>query len=579
MQTTDIERKLIDTDIWSLYEECKNYCYMINMYADTDKNYRFYNGDQWAGIKLKGVEPVQFNFIEPIVNYKVATINSNLYAANFSSENIESKELQNAYLEICSMLNKKASQIWEKDNMDYKLREASEDSAINDEGVIYSYWDTESKMPINEVLSKNDIYYGNENDDDIQRQPYVLIKRRMSVLKAQEMARNNGVSVEKINDIVGDNNNFEEAGESAKYEKDDMCTVITKMYKKNGTVHFEETTRYVVITEESDTGLTRYQVAHFPWSKLKGSSRGIGEVRFLIPNQIEVNKNEMRRLLSTKQNAFPQKVANTQKIANPDAIGQVGGIIKTQGGTTIDDVSKVFTVIPPAQMSPDARELQADLISTTRELKGAGDVATGQIDPEKASGKAILAIQQASQQTLNKQQLGVKKFVEDIVRNWLDMLITYSQDGLTLQKSETDSQTGKEYFVEELIPQEMLLNLKLLVKIDVTPIGAFDKYAQELSLENMLKAGYFNIQRLPELKTYVHLLDDNATMPKQKLLKAIEYMEEEQRKIAEIDAQAKIMQQRANQFLSSDVDGQVQRIADAQNAQIPDTTEAVEETT
>ena len=184
----DLE-ELKSTDVWNLYEQAKQYCYLTNMYSRTDKNYRFYNGDQWAGVKVKGVEPVQLNFIKPIVRYKVGTINSNLFAANFSSENFEKKEQRKQYEKICTMLNKKSAKIWEKDNMDNKIREASKDSAINDEGVMYSFYDKESKLPVNEILSKNDVYFGNENDSDIQKQPYILIKRRMPVIEVKEIAK------------------------------------------------------------------------------------------------------------------------------------------------------------------------------------------------------------------------------------------------------------------------------------------------------------------------------------------------------------------------------------------------------
>jgi hypothetical protein len=44
---------------------------------------------------------------------------------------------------------------------------------------------------------------------------------------------------------------------------------------------------------------------------------------------------------------------------------------------------------------------------------------------------------------------------------------------------------------------------------------------------------------------------------------AIEYIKEEQRKIAMIQAQAQMMQQRAQQFLMGDPDEQAQQIADA----------------
>ena len=53
-------------------------------------------------------------------------------------------------------------------------------------------------------------------------------------------------------------------------------------------------------------------------------------------------------------------------------------------------------------------------------------------------------------------------------------------------------------------------------------------------------------------------------MPKAKLEEAIELMEEEQRKIAAINAQAQIMSQRANQFLNSDPDVQAEQMSQAQ---------------
>jgi hypothetical protein len=53
-------------------------------------------------------------------------------------------------------------------------------------------------------------------------------------------------------------------------------------------------------------------------------------------------------------------------------------------------------------------------------------------------------------------------------------------------------------------------------------------------------------------------------MPKAKLEEAIELMKEEQRKIAMINAQARIMQQSANQFLNEDVDAQASQMSEAQ---------------
>ncbi|MBP3920786.1 MAG: hypothetical protein J6D28_04400, partial [Bacilli bacterium] len=411
----DLE-EIKETDIWCLYDKSVSYCRLIGMYGDTDVNYRMYNGDQWYGLKVKGIEKVQYNFIKPIVKYKTGIVLTNLYAINYSSENFENQEFRKNGEKICKLLNKKAARIWEHDYMDLKLRLVVKDAAINDEGVIYVRYDDDTKQPVNEVINKNDIYFGNENDSDIQSQPYILIKQRKPVSEVKTIAESNGVSAEKINYIMGDLENIEEAGEAAKYEKDNMCTLVTKMYKKNGTVRFAQGTRYVDIKKETDTGLTNYPVAHMVWEEKKGSARGEGEVRYLIPNQLETNKTAMRRALTVKNTAFPQKIANVAKIANPSALDEVGGIIKTNGGISVDDVAKIFAYVNPAQMSPDVKALQEELIQSTRELAGAGDIATGQVNPESASGRAILAVQQASQQPLTEHLQYTKAFCEDLAR-------------------------------------------------------------------------------------------------------------------------------------------------------------------
>lgn len=558
----DLE-ELKETDVWQLYEKGLNYMRMRNVFSDTDLNYRMYSGNQWEGAKIEGIEQAQYNFIETIVNYKVSTINQNLWAINFSSENFETREFRKTAEKVCEMLNRKASKVWEKDQMDIKIRRASDDSAINDEGIIYVRYDEETQSPLNEIINKNDIQYGNEQSQDIQSQPYIIISQRKSVIDMQEFAKEQGTSNEDIKYIIGDSDVFEQTGEDAKYEKDDMCTLVTKMWKEKGTVWFTQSTKYTEITKPSDTGLKLYPVAHFPWKEKKGSARGEGEVRYLIPNQLELNKTLARMLLSIKQCAYSQKVANIDKIANPSALNQVGGIIKTKNGATVEDVNKIFTYIQPASMSTDVSKLITDLISITRELKNSSEIATGGINPEDASGKAILAVQQASQQPLVKQLTGLKTFVEDIARIWLDMWTVYTPEGMRLEDVETDPMTGEEYTQLVDIPASVLENLQGTVKIDVTPKGAYDKYAQELSLENLLKGGYFNYQRVSELKMYAEALPDDSTMPKQKLLDICEKIEEEQRKIAEINARAQAMQQRVNQFLNSDLSSQAGQISNA----------------
>lgn len=558
----DLE-EIQETSIWQLYEKGRNFNRIMGVYSDTDRNYRFYNGNQWEGAKLDGVEPVQKNFIKPIVKYKVSVIHDNLYAIVYSSQNYENKAFRKQAERFCEMLNRYASNVWEQEKMDYKGRRITKDAAINDEGILYVNFDKETMLPQNEVIKKNDVYYGNENDDDIQNQPYILIRKRMPVSNAIDLALAEGMSQDKIQYILGDNDNYEESGDAAKFELDDMVTIVYKMYKKNGTVHFSVASRWVDITEDVDTGLKLYPLAHFVWEEKEGSARGEGEVRYLIPNQIEVNKTEMRRVLTVKLQAYPQKVIDVSKISNPDAVSRVGVTIRTNG-QPVDDVNKIVGTLPPAQMSPDVVKLQEDLINVTRDLAGAGDTATGQVDPESASGRAILAVQQASQAPMTEQKESYKSFVEDVARIWLEFLTVYSEDGVNLEEVITDPQTGEETIEIVNVPQSAMEQLMATVKIDITPKSVYDRFAQEQTIENLLMNGFFNPQRVGELKIYHKILPDDAVAPKVLIGEAIEYIEEQQRNIAMIEAQSQMMQQRAQQFLMGDPDEQSSMMADAQ---------------
>jgi hypothetical protein len=555
-------KELKETEVWQLYQRGKSYLYMMNVYSDTDKNHRMYNGNQWEGLKIKSIEPVQLNFIKPVVKYKVAVINQNLWGIVYNPDNFE-EDFRDTASQLCKLLNLKAANIWEKDRMDIKIRKISKEAAINDEAPIYLRYDNDKKMPISEKISKNDIYYGDENNSEIQTQPYILIRQRKSVIEARNLAASEGVPKEELEKIIGDNQTWEEAGDQAKYEVDDKVTIITKFYKNNGKVYYTMATRYLDIIKDENSGLTRYPIAHMLWEDKEGSARGEGEVRNLIANQIEVNKTLMRRALVAKQTAYPQKIVNVDAIENPSAVDTVGGTIKVKG-KQVEDVKKMFAITQPMQMSSDVELLQNDLIKTTRELAGAGDITTGAVNPETASGKAILAVQNASQQPLVEQMASLKDFIEQISLIWLDMIITYNPNGLILQDKSINQITGEETITPIKVNEEALTKLKASVKIDITPISAYDKYAQELSMENLLKGGWFSSQKIGQLETYVEALPDNSTMPKQQLLELIKKVKAKQEYIAQIQAQMQMQTQRANQFLQNDPDAQASQMAEAQ---------------
>ena len=170
--------------------------------------------------------------------------------------------------------------------------------------------------------------------------------------------------------------------------------------------------------------------------------------------------------------------------------------------------------------------------------------------------------EQVSEQPSAKQATSLKKLVEDIALIWLDMWTVYTPNGMKLEEETLDPKTGETFTQLVDVPASILENLKGTVKIDVTPKGALDKYAIELTLENFLKAGYFSPQRVGELRKYAEALPDDANAPKLKLLDVCDKIEEEQKKIMESRMKAQIMQQRVNQFLMEDPQTQASQVND-----------------
>lgn len=551
------QEEIKTTDIWELYQKGQNF--MSKIYANTDMNFRMYNGDQWAGLKIKGVEKIQHNFIKKIVKHKVGTITANLFAVNYSPENIETNEFMEIAQKTCDLLNKKASKVWDKDFMDKKIKKVCRKSAINGESIVYVDYDETNNIPINEIISKNDIIFGDENEEEIQLQPWIIIRQRKTISELQTLARNYEVKEEDVLNIRGDSDLGSASGESAKNEIEDKCWLLTKLYREKGTVHFSQATKYCDLKNDIDTGLTLYQIAHYNWEDVEGSARGIGEVEQLIPNQLETNKTAMRRALTIKNIAYPQKVVNIDLINNPDAINRVGSTIKFKNVGNVR-ASDVFMNASAGTIGPDSEKFQNELINLSTEINNAGDAVTGNINPESASGRAILAVQNAQNQPLNDQLIGLKSFIEDLARIWFEMWRVYAKDGLLIEDEQTDNITGQKTTNQVLVPQYVLEALRTSVKVDITPKGAFDKYAQELSLENMFTAGKITFEE------YVEALDTDSVMPKQKLEIILKKRAEKEKQINEYELQAAQLKNQAQKEMSYAQD--IENISSAGNEMI-----------
>ncbi len=529
------------TQVWRDYQKGVMFNRTKNLYTNTEKNYNFYYGMQWEGAKLGDIQPMVYNIIKPIVKYKLGVIYQNHYEIVFNPNSYETQQEGFLLQELCKALNRHIAKVWELQQADKKVREASKDACINDEGIVHSYFDDEI---VPEVIDKNNICYGNENSPDIQSQPYIIISYRLPVTEVMQQAKKLGVSEENIKLILPDGETTEQAGYNGiTDEVNPMCLVLLKYYKKDGKVFYTKGTRTVELEKEVPTNMDLYPVAHINWEEKKGSARGIGAVNGIIPNQIEINKIDARRALAVKIGAFQKLVYNKDLISNPKALNTVGGAISIKGGATIDDVRKAIGYIYPSSMSADAGNLSAEMKSNTRELEGAGDTATGNVDPTEASGKAILAVQQANQQPLSEQVENYKTFVEDLARIWFAMWKAYHVKGMKITYEQKDSEGN---IIEQpgIIPYEILERLEPNIKVDITPKSPYDRYAQEQSLENLFMNDKITFEE------YVDALPQGSVMPKNVLEKIITRRKENQAKLTQMQMEADRLNSAMNQAMT-----------------------------
>jgi hypothetical protein len=136
------------------------------------------------------------------------------------------------------------------------------------------------------------------------------------------------------------------------------------------------------------------------WEPAKNFFFGVPDVKGLIPNQDYINTIASLMMSSTTHSAFPKMVYNADVIDNPST--DVGIAIGISGGYNVRDA---IGYISPQSIGGDAFNMFERTISLTKELMGANDGALGNINPENASGKAILAVMEQTAVPLD----GVKR--------------------------------------------------------------------------------------------------------------------------------------------------------------------------
>lgn len=479
--------------IWREYREGTALLTRDGFYDRNEECRAFYAGDQWRYLPTDGERLPVYNVIDPIVKYKTAVVAQNSLTVNYSFDTADQPALSELSRRAAELLNRNARLLWEQNQMDQRCWEAVEDGCVT--GGAYLYFYMQGGRLKSELLDGADLIFGDEQVQSVEEQPYILIVRRRAVAAVRAEAIANGIPPEEAERITADREGTESLLENT-LEEHRKCTTVLKFYKKNGNVCFAEATKDCLYRPETVLeGVHRYPIASFIWARRKGSCRGQGAVEGLISNQIAINKNLARMDIAIKRFAYPKLVYNAPRIQNVEDIEKIGASI------AVDDpnvsIGELISYVQPASINAMAYSFMNNMITTTRELCGAGDAVTGTINPEQASGAAILAVREAATLNLNFAVSQLARFVEDVALIWYDLLRAYHPEGIAVEG--------------QLIPAKLLAALEPRVRVELSPANPFSKYAQEQTLSNLLSGGYISFEE------YVEALDDDANAPKEKL--------------------------------------------------------------
>ena len=519
-------------EIWQRYDKSKNYMDKKGILIKSEKCWQMYTGKQWEAVEdSQGMENLpMLNFIKPTVDYKVSTVAQHSITALFSDLNGDREvpigttfdefgmeiPMVTTTSEIVDKMNDLFAISWEKAKMNRIAWKTLKHSAIESDA--YCYWgeggDTR-RSP--QIIHNTQMRLGDENINNIQDQPWIIIEERLDPAIVRERARLAGVKSDDIKLIQPD-----KELETTLLNKEEVKGKVTSLLYmekdiKTGVVSVGRCTKQVMYEplhkvqqrkggEDYGIGLTMYPIVPMIWLELPNNARGVSEVEQLIPNQLELNKTLARRAISIKMTAYPRLAYDDSSVANPEALDKVGAAIKLNGGNA-QAVSSMISYLAPQAMSGDAKLLSDELLNESRTLAGASDAQLGNIDLSRVSGTAAQTIRDQQQVPLNEQVSMYQDFVENVALLWFELWSVYYPDGLSMD--------GVDITAEEIGA------VTPSVRVDIAEDTTLSKMAAQQELTNL-----FNNNKIT-FEEYAEAYPEHSSIPKDVLTSIVAKRQEQ----------------------------------------------------
>ncbi|WP_026676769.1 hypothetical protein [Fictibacillus gelatini] len=521
------------------YKEILSYKKQQGFHEKWAEYERFLSGDQWPPVteKTKNLPRPVFNIINRIEKFKVSSVMNENIKMVFTAEDLDTEE---GPYEGAERFSRLSDATWENIKQDKLNEEALEIAANTGTGIWHYYWDN-SKTGGNvmkykgeiagEIIDPVNFFPGNPQNNDVQKQPYIIITHRDLVSNVRQEAESNGLSKELVALILPDSDTQDQAYDMAKQEVkgSDKCTVLTKYWKENGSIFFMKVVGNVVIKPKTNTRLKLYPLVIMQWERRRKSIFGIGDTEGLIPNQKGINFLMAMQLLSVQLTGWPKLVLDRSFVQNTPT-NEPGEIISVNGVN--GRIDSVVQYLNPGNISPVAQTLVESFMQFTKELTGANENALGEQSTAQMNATAIMLLQKASGIPIEAVKRRFYQAMEDVGRIWLEFWTTYYNMERTVAlrddegESYTDSFVGTDY-----------ADVDMKLKIDIGPSSSYSESLMMTSLDKL-----FDTQQI-SLEQYLRYAPKNVIPFKDRLLKEVQEQQEQQQMLMQQQQEEQMMMQ------------------------------------
>lgn len=553
------------TSLWDDYQRGLSYQASSGLSKNIPKFVKFFEGDQWAPPtkNTKNLPRPVVNIIKMICRNKKSAILSTpvkiIYQAEDDAVDVEKFNRFGDYIQ--------------KELGQESLDKKAIDDAVKKGSYFYHYyWDSEAKGKDGsvegglrcEIIDILNIFFSDPTQIDEQKQEWILIASRENI-KSVRAKCDKDVDQESIKSDEADSKY-----DVIEQEGDELCTVLTKYFRKDGEVFCEIATKSVIVRKAfpitPDLQAARRELGYVsedaPNNDLPDSSEGknlipntvkaylypivvgnyeireksiygLGEVEGLIPNQKAINFNIAMALLNNQMMAWGKYIVLPGALKGQAITNEPGQVLTDHTGTGngIKKMSEQSIHSQPMQLVDTLTQL-------TRVVTGSTEVMTGESLGTGMSGAAIAQLQAQAQQPVEelketfwlvKEKQG-KVLAQFFKLYYADKEFSYTEEMSVDENGVPVDNPGnsdiplhtEEIRLTDVFDGEEYKQTDFSVVVEATAGTKASAAGDINALDILLGKGAISI------KTYVKAYPDDALSNKSELLRSIEADEQSQ---------------------------------------------------